>query len=163
MTFRGILVAAAVSAFLASGCCEACKMASGVAKEIQGPPDSEGEALVKQHVVNEEDLRKKICGVDTAELTNLVVKKTPEGNYSIRGTPVEKPLALSGPAKPAPSASSKPLTNAKQMLECVAAVSIVWHLEENKGSTTWSISRVNVEEITTPGSEYKRPKSRDWD
>lgn len=158
MTARLSLLVAGLLAFSATGCCKACSAAKGIAKEIQGPEAAEGERFVKEKVINDKDLRKQICGVDTRELTNLVVKKNADGHYAITGTPVEKPLA-----KPANSASAKPIVNGAKTLECVAVISLLWDAKEDSSGTVWSIQKVFVEEVSTPGAEYKRPKSRDWD
>lgn len=164
MTPRAILVASAIFAMSATGCCKACSAISGIAKEIAGPEASEGERLVKERVTKDDKLRKRICGVDTKELTNLVVKKTPEGRYSIEGTPVERPMVKPSPAKPDGGAPSKSPVDPKRLLVCAAVVSLMWDAKEDASGTTWSIRRVDVEEITTPGAEYKRPPSSgDWD
>src|SRR5690242_14331366 len=99
MTLRPMLVALAFCAFSATGCCKACSAVSDIAKEIKGPEAAEGEKLVKERVVKDEKLRKRICGVDTKELTDLVVKKNSSGNYSIEGTPIEKPTVKAPSAK----------------------------------------------------------------
>lgn len=163
MSARISLFAAAMWALSATGCCKACSAVKGIAKEIQGPEEAEAERLVKEKVTNDKDLRKQICGVDTRELTNLVVKKNPDGHYSITGTPIEKPQVKPPAAKPENSASVKPLVNGVKTLECVAVISLLWDAKEDSTGTIWSIQKVFVEEITTPGAEYKRPKSRDWD
>ena len=163
MTTRAIFIAFAMTASSTTGCCKACSAVSGIAKEIQGPEAAEGERLVKERVTDDAKLRKRICGVDTRGLTNLVVKKNPDGNYSIQGTPVERPLVKASSAKPDGGAPGKPLANARQTLECVAVVSLLWDAKEDSGKTTWKIQKLNVEEITTPSAEYKRPSSRDWD
>lgn len=174
MLSRIPLLAAVLLAFSATGCCKACSAVKGIAKEIQGPEAAEGERLVKEKVINDKDLRKQICGVDTRELTNLVVKQNPNGHYAITGTPIEKPLAKpsssasakpssSASAKPSSSASAKPIVNGAKTLECVAVISLLWDAKEDSSGTVWSIHKVFVEEISTPGAEYKRPQSGDWD
>ncbi len=163
MISRLSLLASVLLAFSATGCCKACSAVKGIAKEIQGPEAAEGERLVKEKVVNDKDLRKQLCGVDTRELTNLVVKKNADGHYAITGTPIEKPLAKPSAAKPESSASAKPLANGAKTLECVAVISMLWDAKEDSSGTVWSIHKVFLEEVSTPGAEYKRPKSRDWD
>lgn len=166
MMSRISLLAAVLLAFSATGCCKACSAVKDIAKEIQGPDATEGERLVKEKVVNDKDLRKQICGVDTRELTNLVVKQNPNGHYAITGTPIEKPLAKpssSASAKPSSSASAKPIVNGAKTLECVAVISLLWDAKEDSSGTVWSIHKVFVEEVSTPGAEYKRPQSGDWD
>lgn len=143
-------------ALWASGCCRACNAVGNVAKEIAGPDAKDGEKLVKERVENDKELRKRICGVDTKQLVDLVVKKDSVGNYSIEGTPVERP-----PTKAAPSASSassaKPLVDPTKTLKCAAVVSLLWDAKEESSGTKWSIQKLDVEQITTPGSEFKRP------
>ena len=163
MGTKAVLFAAWICAVSATGCCKACSAVSGIAKELGGPDAVDGEPLVKAYVENDEELRKRICGVDTQRLENLVVKQNAEGNYSIQGTPIEKPLAKPPSAKPDAGPSGKPLVDGKQILVCAAVVSLMWDAKEGAGGTTWSIQKVSVEEITTPGSEYYRPPPGDWD
>lgn len=163
MTTRALLLASALAAFSTAGCCKACGVVSDIAKEINGPEEAEGQRLVKERVVNDKALRKRICGVDTRELANLVIEKTASGNYSIRGTPVERPLAKTTSAKVDAGASGKPAVDPTKVLECVAVVSLLWDAKESGGKTTWSIQRLDVEEISTPGAEYTRPHSADFD
>ncbi len=163
MSTKGVLFAAWIGAISATGCCKACSAVSGIAKEIGGPEASDGEPLVKARVEQDKELRKRICGVETRQLTDLVVKKNSDGHYSIQGTPVEKPRAKLPSTKPDGGAPGKPLVDGQQVVVCAAVVSLLWDVKEGSGRTTWSIQKVSVEEITTPGSEYKRPPSRDWD
>jgi hypothetical protein len=159
-----MLVASALFAFSATGCCKACSAVSDIAKEIKGPEAAEGERLVKERVVNDSKLRKRICGVDTKELTNLVIKETPAGTFSIEGTPVERPTVKVSSAKPDGGAPSKSPVDPKQALVCAAVISISWDAKEDSSGTTWSIRSLTVYEITTPGAEYKRPPSSGgWD
>jgi hypothetical protein len=162
MTIRASLVTLVFCAFFTSGCCKACSAVSGIAKEIAGPEAADGERLVKERVANDKELRKQICGVETKELVNLVIKKDPLGSYSIQGNPIERPTATSASAKPVPSVSAKPIVDAKKAVECVAVVRILWDAKESPGGTTWSIQRLDIDEISTPGIEFKAPSS-DWD
>ena len=116
MGTKAVLFAAWICAVSATGCCKACSAVSGIAKELGGPDAVDGEPLVKAYVENDEELRKRICGVDTQRLENLVVKQNAEGNYSIQGTPIEKPLAKPPSAKPDAGPSGKPLVDGKQIL-----------------------------------------------
>jgi hypothetical protein len=163
MTSKAVLFTAWICAISATGCCKACSAVSGIAKEIAGPEAVDGEPLVKARVENDEKLRKRICGEDTQKLENLVVKRNADGHYSIQGTPIEKPLAKSPAAKPDAGAPAKPFVDGKQILVCAAVVSLLWDAKEGAGGTTWSVQKVSIEEITTPGSEYKRPPAADWD
>lgn len=162
MTFRPLVFACAWLALSTTGCCKACSAASGVVKEMKGPEASVGEKLLKERLVSDKELRKQICGVDTKELTDLVVKKNSNGDYSIEGTPVERPM-VSVPSDAADAgASGKPSVDAKKVLVCTAAVYLVWSAKEDPSGTTWTIDAVRMQEITTPGAEYKRRKA-DWD
>jgi hypothetical protein len=163
MTPRAFVFAAAISAISATGCCKACSAVSGIAKEIAGPDAAEGERLVKARVEQDPKLRKRICGVDTRQLQDLVVKKLSSGNYSIEGTPVEKPTAKPSPSKLDGGTPNKALVEGKQVLVCAAAVSLLWDAKEGASGTIWSIQKLDVEEIMTPGAEYKRPVSNDDD
>lgn len=163
MTTKAVLLTAWISAISATGCCKACSAVSGIAKEIAGPEAAEGERLVKARVEQDAALRKRICGVDTKQLTDLVVKKNSDGHYSIQGTPIEKPLVKQSSAKSDAGPPGKPLVEAKQFVVCAAAVSLLWDAKEDSGGTTWTIQKLDVEEISTSGIEYKRPPSRDWD
>lgn len=156
-----LLLAAMLSATASTGCCKACSAVSGIAKEIKGPDATEGERLVKERVEKDKQLRKRICGVDTRQLVDLVVKKTPSG-YSIQGTPIEKAKA---PAPKADAGLAKvPLVDPKQALVCAAVVSVLWDAKDGpSGTTLWAVQRLDVDEITTPGAEFKRPVSSDWD
>lgn len=159
MEQRAIFIAAAFIALAATGCCKAC---STFSKEFSGPDAAKGEQLVQDRLAHDEKLRKQICGVDTKELTNLVIKKTPAGQYSIQGTPVEHPMEKPPAAKPDAGAPSKSLIDPKKALVCTAVMSVFWDVKEDSGKTTWSIESISVAEVTTPGAEYKRP-SADWD
>ncbi|HRI63065.1 MAG TPA: hypothetical protein PK156_02475 [Polyangium sp.] len=161
MKTRALVFALALAAFPSTGCCKACGAVSDIAKEIKGPEAAEGERLVKERITTDKELRKRICGVDTRELTSLVIKKNPVGNYSIQGTPVERYPAKSVAAKADAGPGKSPVDPTK-VLECVAVVGLLWNAKESGGKTTWSIHQLDVEEISTPGSEYKRP-SADWD
>lgn len=167
MTKRASFVALVISALSSSGCCKACSAISGVAKEIAGPDAADGEKLVKERVEKDKELRKRICGLDTKELVDLVVKKDSIGNYSIQGTPIERPVAtaVSSPvssSKAAPAASASAAVDLKKTLQCAAVVSILWDAKEEPSGTKWSIQKLDVDQITTPGIEYKRP-SADFD
>jgi hypothetical protein len=163
MTSKAIVVLAAFSAILAGGCCSrGCSAISGVAKEIAGPDDAEGERLVKERVTKNDKLRKQICGVDTKELVDLVVKKTPHG-YSITGTPIEKPMQKPSTSKGDGGVPQGPIVDPKKALVCTAVVSAMWNAKEDPSGTIWSIQRLDVDEVTTPGAAYKRPVSSDWD
>lgn len=167
MSVKASFVALVFCAFSASGCCRACNAVGAIAKEINGPEAADGEKLVKERVENDSALRKRICGVDTKQLVDLVVKKDSIGNYTIEGTPIERPPAKAASsartATPSASAASaKPLVDASKTLKCVAVVSILWNAKEDPSGTKWSIHKLDVDQITTPGLEYKRP-SADFD
>jgi hypothetical protein len=159
MTTRAVLLFALISATSTTGCCRACSAVSDVAKEIAGPEASEGERLVKARVEQDKELRKRICGVDTQKLTDLVVTKLWSGQYSIQGTPVEKPMAKVPVQASDAGSPGKPLVDGKQVVVCAAAVSLLWDAKEDSSGTTWSIQKLDVEEITTLGVEYKRAHS----
>jgi len=163
MTSRGSFVALVFWALSVSGCCKACSAVSDIAKEIGGPEAADGEKLVKERVEKDKELRKRICGVDTKELVDLVVKKDSVGNYTIQGTPVERPpasavsSAKAASAEPASSASARAAIDPKKTLQCAAVVHILWDAKEEPSGTKWSIKKLDVDQISTPGLEYKRP------
>lgn len=158
MRHWGSFVVLGFCALSATGCCRACSAVGNIAKEISGPEATDGEKLVKERVANDKELRKRICGVDTKELVDLVVKKDSAGNYSIEGTPIERPPAkTASSAQPAPSSSTRPIVNVGKTLQCAAVVSIFWDAKEEPSGTKWSIRKVDIDQISTPGLEYKRP------
>lgn len=157
------IIALLIAGFTQSGCCKGCSAVKGFAKDIAGPEEKEGIRLIKEQVKNDKTLLEKLCGVKTKGLKDVAVEAKTSSTFRIEGKPIEgfaeRPAGaprLEGSAAPAVA------VDPKKAMVCVGVVMAYWHAKEEPSGTVWTIERVNVKEVTTPGAEYKEPEA-DWD
>ncbi len=149
-------------ALLISGCCgKGCSKIASISKELEGPDEKEGARQLEEYAKHDKKFLEQICGVSTAGLKNLVIKKkTSTSGFSIEGTPVEGVAAKAAEPKGGGGSAGAAPVNVKKALVCAAEVTLFWDLKEEKSGDVWTLRRVEVETVTTPGAEYKRPPSR---
>lgn len=158
------ILALLIFAIATSGCCKGCTgLARNFAQEMSGPKkDADAEKLVEERVKEDQELLSKICGVSTAGLVDLVVKRESSGTFRIEGKPKEG--ALQGDVKQ--TADAVPPKGAaldpKKALVCIGVITVFWNAKEEPTGPVYSIRRVEVNEVMTKGAEYKRP-AEDWD
>lgn len=152
MTTRiGLLLLTALLPSL-QGCCEGWRR---VNKEIDGPEEQEAGRLIRERMKQDGGIADRLCGVSAQGLRDATFKRLSGGRYAVTGAP-----AAGAPARPATTrpggAAGKPPIDPGQGLVCAGVLAISWKFVEGPGGTTWSIGRLEVDEVTTPGAEYKR-------
>jgi hypothetical protein len=136
------------------------------------------EDAVRTRLEKARELATQLCGVPAGGLANLELT-VDEGllgssTVTVRGTPLPVPAssatASDGPASSAPvaaqssapSASPAPSSSAgspAQMALCAGILYVFMSPEvaEDGTVTSWKLGKVEVQEVTTPGHEWKKP------
>ncbi len=166
---RGASAAIALaSALLLSSGCDACSRMGKVAKaHTKSPEKSTIEDAVKKRLEQARELASQLCGVPASGLTDirLEVVDTPmlgSSNVKVTGVAVALPAA-SASASMQPSASPPPAApSAGSALRAAACTGVVYvfmspDVAEDGTVTRWKLEKVEVQEVTTPGHEWKRP------
>ena len=154
---------------LLSGCERCSEAKDRITGELKSPDEAEAERLVRERLPKEKGLAQKLCGVPTDSLTDVVLK--------LKKSVVPNTFHVEISAKPGPTAASSAAVTSSaepgpwaadvaQMVACAGMSSVLFDAEVGEGGTVkgHTISSVRLDEVTTPGHEWKRAReSSDWD
>lgn len=133
---------------VASGAC--CGVAQDFKKSVEGPEQAVAEPMVRERVARDPALARQLCGVDAAALKDVVVKRTSSGRFSVEGKPASAPAGAAG-------AGGRSPVDPARALVCAGVLSAFWEHQQGPEGSRWRITRLEVEEVTTPGVEFKKP------
>ncbi len=157
-------VAALFLAGAAIGGCDACRK---VAAHTKSPPPQTVETAVREKLERAREQATQLCGVPVSGLRDLKLKIESSvvpgvSKVTVEGSPV---IAAPSSASPATSGSAKAAPAIPPAL-CVGVLTAMMVAKTDaKGEIeSWSLRSLEVDEVTTPGAEWKRPPSHhDWD
>lgn len=156
------LVAAFSLSLALSGCCGSCrKLAHApaeIADSVNGPDDKEYEQKVRERVRQDRSLAQKLCGVSTQGIKDAIVKKLGGGQAKVEGNTVEGHDESGNAGKGGGGAGGKQGVDKRKLLRCVAVLSVSWATTQGPSGKVWSIKKVEVDEVTTPGAQYTNPR-----
>ncbi|MFO0554142.1 MAG: hypothetical protein U0271_37525 [Polyangiaceae bacterium] len=149
----------------AIGGCDACRK---VTAHTKNPPPETVESAVREKLEKAPEQSTKLCGVPVSGLRDLKLKieKSVVPGFSqitVEGSPILETTASS--ATPAPSGSAKPRELVPPAV-CVGVLTAMMVAKTDaKGEIqSWSLEQLTVDEVKTPGAEWKRPhEHHDWD
>lgn len=148
----------------ATGGCDACRK---VAAHTKNPPPETVESAVRERLEKAPAQATKLCGVPVSGLRDLKLKieKGVVPGFSqvtVEGSPIVE-AATSATPPLSPSAKPRELIPPAVCIGVLTAMMVA--KTDAKGEIqSWSLEQLNVDEVKTPGAEWKRPPSHhDWD
>lgn len=132
------------------GGCDACSTVVAVMKEqTQSPDESTGHELVRERLKSAKEIAKKLCGLESADGLKV---DTISGDSTLGiGT-----LEITAEPIASPDAGIDP----KRAIACAGVLMVSFKAvttDDDGNVTQWAVSSMEIDEIKTPGHEWKRP------